>query len=89
MSTEDKIQITVEVDIERVREEVHREIIRRSTNDYFEAHDINDWTKRSEVKEKRIQNIINKVNWDKLPEKVKENIFNDFFNRIIKPVIDR
>ena len=76
-------EIVIKIDIKKISDELERRAIDKILNDYFDANDVEDWNRRKEERAKRLDKIIKKVDWEKLPEVMKNGILGEFVNKFI------
>ena len=75
--------ITIEIDLKDIKEKLQQIAVDKVVTSYFEATDITDYHKRATEKSKRIDDVISKVDWNKLPEEMQRGILSKFISKII------
>lgn len=80
----EKIQFNLELDIDQLKQEMIQRATYLVLDNYFEARDIEKYDDRDAVKRKRIKAIIDKVDWNKLPEEMQRSILSEFIKKFIK-----
>lgn len=89
-----KHKFEIEIDLEEMRIALQEQAVYKIKHDYFDCKDlehnwkdIKDWDERSKVQEKykseRLNTIAHQINWDKLPEIMKNKMAEDFMKRFI------
>lgn len=74
-------KITIEIDQEVLKKEMIEHATREAIRRHFGAEDINDYNERQKIKQKRLDDVITKVDWDKLPEMMKNEMAKGFFKK--------
>lgn len=80
----EKIQFNLELDVDQLKQEMIQRATYLAVSYYFDASDIEDYKKQKEMREKRVKDIINRVDWNKLPEEMQRSILSEFIQRFIK-----
>lgn len=75
-------KVTIEIDLDEVKAQLQKQAITTVLNNYFYASDV-PYHQMEAEKQIRLEKIIKQVNWDKLPEDMKQNILAEFMRKII------
>lgn len=76
-------RITLEIDMEKLKQELERTAIETTVRNYFDANDIDDWEQRKKIKSTRLKDIVGQVDWNKLPEEMQRGVLRKFVEEFI------
>lgn len=76
-------RITLEINVDDLRQELNKQAVTRIIDQYFYAYDIEDYKKREKTKQQRIENLIGQVDWNKLPEEMQRGVLAQFMQKIL------
>ncbi len=78
-------KITIEIDADVLQQRLEEEAVKLAINQYFECEDMFEvrWDERQKFKAERLNKIINQVDWEKLPETMKQSMVKEFVDKYI------
>lgn len=75
--------ISFEIDEKELSKALKEKAVNHMIDTYFLAQDIAEYDKREKVKRERLEKIMDQVDWDKLPETMKQGILSQFVSKFI------
>lgn len=76
-------KITLEIDLEAVKQKMQEYAISTIVDRHFNASDINDYSKQTEVRKQRLNDVVKQVDWNKLPEEIQRGILSKFVTKML------